>query len=77
VQVHALTELLERQGKLEGRDYQVANPNLLTGLKIYAGDWDEVELPSGWTHRVVDTIADPEGDDQMDVLSIEIYRKGK
>lgn len=73
--MHELVELLERQGKLEGRDYHVSATETIYGLKIYSGDWDDIELPAGWGHRVVTTVPDPEGDDQMDVLSIEIFRK--
>lgn len=81
--MHVLAKLLERHGKLEGRDYQVVKDRIV-GLKVYSGDWTDIEtairaMPDKegwvWTHRLLSTVPDPEGDEQMDVLSIEIRPK--
>lgn len=69
-----LIELLEKQGKLQGRDYQIAGYRIL-GLKMYSGDWSEIVLPPEWTGTVIATIPDPEEDDQMDVVSLIIHHK--
>ena len=76
-----IIEYLDRVlGKIEGEDYTLSLHNgklAIKNLRVYRGDLEDSfkELGSGWDYTIRHIIDDIDGEDQMDILQIEIYQK--
>lgn len=67
-------------GKIEEEDFTVSLNNgktTIKNLRVYRGDLEDTfsELGTGWDYTIKHVIDDLEGEDQMDILQIEIFQK--